>query len=178
MPAAAANSQADCAALVDQQGDVPPWLEGADEPKSYKIGGTELSEEYLQAGDELPETVELGNDLRYVDGGAGRIQARQGHRRRSPCDLIDAIQSDATGEPELAVTGQLPDWFLGLEELDTTDAPDWFAGEPPPPPDSGSGEIPPWMSDMVGETPAAPKEELPDDIGSFFSSLGGLSEGR
>ncbi len=162
------------------QGDVPPWLKGLDEPKSYSIGGTELSEEYLAGGDELAasDESELTFDLWMAQQNES---TREKDIEEEVPDLLSAIKDDKS-TPAPPATGQLPDWFLGLEELDTSDAPGWFNAEEQPP---ASDEPPPWISDLVEESgapdqaPAAVPTTggLSDDIVSFFDSLGGTPAG-
>ncbi len=156
----------------EDQGEVAPWLRGLDEPKSYSIGGTELSEEYLAGGDELAasDESELTFDLWMAEQTESK---REKDIEEEVPDLLSAIEEDKS-TPAPPVTGQLPDWFLGLEELDTSDAPEWFNAEAEPP--TGANEPPPWISDMVEES-NAPAGAPADDIASFFDSLGGSPPG-
>ena len=160
----------------DDQGDVPPWLKGLDEPKSYSIGGTELSEEYLAGGDELADSDQT--DLTFDLWLAQQTEStREKDIEEEVPDLLSAIEEDKD-TPAPPATGQLPDWFLGLEELDTSDAPEWFSAEEKPP---ASNEPPPWISDMVEESDesaeppakASTGSLADDDIVSFFDSLTG-----
>lgn len=164
-------------------GDLPPWLAGAEEeaqPKSYKIGGTELSEEYFAAADALPETTDSGMTFDAWIAEQAEAKREKDIEEEVPDDLLDAIASEPPppkGTGSLKQTGQLPDWFLGLESLDTTEAPEWFQNEDEAAPQSAA-TVPTWMSDMMDEPEEQPAEELPpaDEIGSFFSSLGGMPE--
>ncbi len=158
----------------EQQGELPPWLKGmAEPPKSYTVGGTELSEEYLAGGDELPDS--LDSDLTYNSWMAEQVESkREKDIEEEVPDLLSSILPDEPAEPQPKQTGQLPDWFLGLEELDTTDAPDWFSAEQTPP--AAPEQMPSWINDMVEEEPE-PEEEPADEIGSFFDSLGGAPPG-
>src|SRR5262249_30968997 len=56
-------------------GESAPWLQGLEANKSYKIGGTELSEEYLSKGDELPEA--LDSELTYDSWMAQQLESRR-----------------------------------------------------------------------------------------------------
>ena len=155
----------------DQPGGIPPWLAGIEEePKSYKIGGTELSEEYLKGGDELPDS--LDSEMTYNSWMADQLESkREKDIEEEIPDLLSSITpDDSFTRPEGKQTGQLPDWFLGLEELDTTEAPDWFNADEAAAAKAASGEaMPPWINDMVDEQP---EPEAVDEIGSFFDSLG------
>ncbi len=167
---------------TDDQGGVPPWLQGLDEPKSYSIGGTELSEEYLAGGDELADTDDT--ELTFDHWMELQTESkREKDVEEEVPDLLSAIEDDKK-TPAPPATGQLPDWFLGLEALDTSDAPEWFNVEEKQPP--ASNEPPPWISDMVGESNAQPpagapadrQEDAPagapaDDIVSFFELADG-----
>ncbi len=156
------------------QGDVPPWLQGMDEPKSYSIGGAELSEEYLAGGDQLADSdnSELTFDLWMAQQTKSK---REKDIEEEVPDLLSAIEDDKDKAAPPS-TGQLPDWFLGLEELDTSDAPEWFNVDDKPSTGALGNEPPPWISDMVGEAaepPADNSTKAPDDIASFFNSLAG-----
>ena len=156
----------------EQPGGIPPWLAGIEEgPKSYKIGGTELSEEYLKGGDELPDSID--SEMTYNSWMADQLESkREKDIEEEVPDLLSSITpDDSFARPEGKQTGQLPDWFLGLEELDTAEAPDWFnADEAGAPKAAASDAMPPWINDMVEEQP---EPEAVDEIGSFFDSLGG-----
>ncbi|MEP7293530.1 MAG: hypothetical protein ABI835_17220, partial [Chloroflexota bacterium] len=164
------------------EGDLPPWLAGADQPaqpKSYKIGGVELSEEYLSGGDALPET--LDSEMTFDSWMADQVESNREKdiEEEVPDDLMSSIQQDAAAPKQ---TGQLPDWFLGLESLDTEEAPEWFVADDDAPPQPAEPATPTWISDMIDEerNPAAQSEaedELPsaDEIGSFFTTIGSVS---
>ena len=153
--------------------ELPPWLAGLDEDLTGTAPTSEpeiripgVSHEFLASGDELPDT--LDTDQTYD---AWAEQLYEENRVRDPeedvPDLLSAIEPDAPESPaERPSTGELPDWFLGLEEIDTSDAPEWFTkstSAPPPPapavtdPESG---VPPWMADMAAED-QPPSDELP-----------------
>ncbi|MFN8450753.1 MAG: hypothetical protein U0521_19765 [Anaerolineae bacterium] len=164
----------------DEAGGDPPWLSEipeVEEPKSYKIGGTELSAEYLAGGDELADTVDSGMTF-----DAWMAEQEESKRVKDIEEEIPDLFSDVEGfaddqpaVPEGKDTGQLPDWFLGLEALDTSDAPEWFVNEDIPDAQSKpSSDIPPWISDLVIEEDE-PKQEAPpqeDDFGSLLKSIG------
>ncbi|MBI1258764.1 MAG: SH3 domain-containing protein [Chloroflexi bacterium] len=153
----------------EQPGGVPPWLAGMEEePKAYKIGGTELSEEYLKGGDELPDT--LDSEMTYDSWMADQLESkREKDIEEEVPDLLSSITpDDSLSRPEGKQTGQLPDWFLGLEELDEAETPDWFNADEQTTKAAGD-TMPPWINDMVEQQP---EPEPIDEIGSFFDSLG------
>lgn len=168
------------------EGELPPWLAGADEPekpKTFRIGGVELPEEYFAAADELPDT--LDTEMTFDSWMAEQEEAKREKdiEEEVPDDLLSSISGD-TGS--LKQTGQLPDWFLGLDALDTTEAPQWFVAEEDDEAQKRLEAVPPtWISDMLNEEPAGmqpsdEEDELPsaDDISSFFTSIGGISGGE
>lgn len=163
-------------------GSLPPWLAGADEeakPKSYKIGGTELSEDYFADADNLADSADTGMTFDTWIADQEESRREKDIEEEIPDDLLDVIANEPPppkGTGMLKSTGQLPDWFLGLESLDTTEAPEWFQNEDDEEPQA-TAAAPLWMSDMMNE-PDEPADELPpaDEIGSFFSSLGGLPD--
>jgi len=156
--------------------DLPPWLanDPPPKPKTSFIGGAELSEDYLSGGDKLVDHVD--SDISYDQW----IEQQAEDRRPKSIDeeipdlLSDNLpQTGGLGTP--GHTGQLPDWFLGLEELDERDVPEWFkdAQEIAPPETPVPGEVAPWMRDMVQpEKPSAPPLQNDDDVTSFFNSMG------
>ncbi|MBE2271038.1 MAG: hypothetical protein IAE80_22565, partial [Anaerolinea sp.] len=173
----------------EDAGSLPPWLVGDEppKPKTAMIGGAELSEEYLSAGDRLVDSVD--SEITYDEWMA---QKYEDERPKSIEEEIPDLLSDADrvaqtgslGTGSLPHTGQLPDWFLGLDALDERDVPDWFKDaqeiEPPNAP-TAPGEVAPWMRDMV-QPEAAPAEppvmpELDEDeVASFFRGMGSPSE--
>jgi hypothetical protein len=113
----------------------------------------ELSDDFLANADNLAETFE--GDVTYDQW--LNIQ-REVNRPRSLDEEVPDLLED-TGAPavspfpqgsmKLPDTGELPDWFLGLEELDDNQAPAWFkenpaaAQPPPPPPPPAAAPVPP-----------------------------------
>ena len=165
--------------------ELPPWLAGADEPekpKTFRIGGVELPEEYFAAAEELPDT--LDTEMTFDSWMAEQEEAKREKdiEEEVPDDLLSSISGD-TGS--LKQTGQLPDWFLGLDALDTTEAPQWFVAEEDEAQKRLEAVPPTWISDMLNEEPVGiqpsdEEDELPtaDDISSFFTSIGGISGGE
>lgn len=162
-------------------GDLPPWLADEAKPKTAFIGGAELSADYLSAGDQLVDRVE--SDISYDDWIAQQAEAARPKSidEEIPDLLSDIPQTGPLPPPGGGQTGILPDWFLGLEELDERDIPDWFKdAREVAPPQTGKlspDEVVPWMSDLVptkGAAPAPPPAELPpdEDVASFFNNLG------
>ncbi|NUQ04823.1 MAG: SH3 domain-containing protein [Anaerolineae bacterium] len=146
---------------------VPPWLRGlqAPEEKRFKIGSMEVSSEFFDSADELADSVD--SEQTFDNWLAEQVESK---REKSVEEEIPDIFSEfgtesedqpASAYPMREVTGgtsQLPDWFLGLEELDERDAPDWVR--------------------QIG-TNAAPAEEAPppeppkaDPFADFFLDLG------
>ncbi|MDZ4768201.1 MAG: hypothetical protein SGJ24_03665, partial [Chloroflexota bacterium] len=139
---------------------VPPWLRGLQPPEEKKviIGGKEVSMEFFNEADSLAN--DSNTDMTYDAWLADQVESRREKSVEEELpDFFDAIAGQVSAEAETKktesaypirdVTGgtsQLPDWFLGLEELDDTDAPDWVrqigadatnnpAPQPPQPPD-------------------------------------------
>ncbi|MCA9910036.1 MAG: hypothetical protein KC519_15365, partial [Anaerolineae bacterium] len=151
---------------------LPPWLvdeESADdeEPVSEALlrATAELSPDFFDSADELPDTVQ--SELSYDEW----LQIQQEANREHTIDeeVPDLLAEDSeTAAPFLeespavpAATGELPNWFLGLEELDESQAPDWFlaqGAEDEPavdetPPDSEAWELPPDLDDVAAMMP-------------------------
>ncbi|MCZ2098097.1 MAG: hypothetical protein LC121_17875 [Anaerolineae bacterium] len=164
----------------ESSGGDPPWLADipeVEEPRSYKIGGTEISAEYLAGGDDLPDT--LDSEMTFDAWMAEQEESKRVKDIEEEVpDLLTGIsefEGDSSGAPDSKGTGQLPDWFLGLEALDTRDAPDWFVNEDIPDAQSKPpSEIPPWISDMVIEDEETSKPKAPpeDEFGSLLRSIG------
>lgn len=156
-----------------EESSLPPWLRKPDEEREM-LRGEKLSDEWLSDADALVESVDT--ELTYDEW-----QAMQDERARPKSieeevpDLLSDLPSeeDPAAAQSRGVTGELPDWFLGLEEMDTSDAPDWFmnaAEEPAPPPSAPTEEPPSWINDLQqaeDETPE-PEDRAVDD---FFDAL-------
>jgi|GEM_PF-3484252 len=173
---------------------VPPWLRGLPPPeqKTFMIGGTEVSREFFDDAESIPETE--NSSLTYDQWLANQIEDK---REKSVEEELPDIFGTNTPTPPVnelkpnrpqpgtpGVTGQLPDWFLGLEELDTADAPEWFkqmeAGntgllkEPPKPP-TKEDKPPKWLNDQTpppSPKPSEPAAKKSDPIDDFFQSIG------
>lgn len=120
---------------------VPDWLRAAatfddadatdvsqadDEPAI--TAGDELSEDFLALGDQLPATSDP--DQTYEDWVEQSRRLREGPNleEETPDDLLanlDAGDDPAPARPG-GQTGELPGWYLGLDDLDDDDAPDWL----------------------------------------------------
>ncbi len=140
---------------------IPPWLRDDKLTKVNRFG----EEDWLAAADMLPQSLDTGQT--YDDWAAiqKELQREKGIEEEVP-DLSTALPDEppkaTTKTGPLGQTGELPDWFLGLEELDTTDAPDWFTGESASAfRDEPEEELPPPQDSNVH----------PDSISSFFESL-------
>lgn len=170
--------QADDEPQAGAAADLPPWLvdDVPAKPRTVSIGGAELSEEYLLAGDQLADRVE--SEITYDEWIAQQAEARRTKSidEEIPDLLSDIPQTGTLPQGAPGVTGQLPDWFLGLEELDERDIPEWFkdAKEIEPPPTDIPGEIAPWIADLVQPKAPAPLAALPpdDEVESFFNNMG------
>src|SRR5690606_2494703 len=144
--------------------NLPPWLREG--PKREMLQGETLSIEWLSSADKLVESVDT--ELTYDEWYALQKEiARPKSIEEDVSDLLADIPPETVeGTGPLVGTGELPDWFLGLEELDTSDAPDWLIGAPEPVAAEPEA-TPSWISE-VEETPPE-KEE--DSVNDFFSSL-------
>ncbi|MBZ0300395.1 MAG: hypothetical protein K8J31_11660, partial [Anaerolineae bacterium] len=162
--------------------EVPDWLQGVEEPPrrpASMVDDTgQLSSEWLASGAELPESMESEQtfDEWFVE---------QAERERVP-DLEEQVPdlgdlaSPEDVNPEAVDTGALPDWFLGMEELDVEDAPDWFTGDRPPTDQLDDSPIHEWLAaqeqaeaededlEPQAPEPALPESGLGDD---FFANL-------
>ncbi|MDX2139887.1 MAG: SH3 domain-containing protein [Chloroflexota bacterium] len=121
---------------------IPPWLMDADDkPKEFIKATGEFSDDFLAAGDDLPETS-VGS-VTYDEW--RRIQQEKQRERSIEEEVPDLLNDELPsmafpeGTMKLPDTGELPDWFLGLEELDDSQAPDWFSKPSP----RGTTPLPP-----------------------------------
>lgn len=163
----------DQSSSAPQPGDdaaLPPWLQGLDEEETERpiVKGGALSEDFLTAAETLPEA--LDTDLTYDEWAAIQQAAKRPRSIEEEIpDLLSDLPSESAPAETSGDTGEVPDWFLGLEELDTSDAPDWFIEPTPPkpaappasqavemPPETTSAsasrfDLPPWMADLADE---------------------------
>ncbi|MCS7072447.1 MAG: hypothetical protein NZM00_13150, partial [Anaerolinea sp.] len=115
--------------------ELPPWLsfdekptsEAPPTPKTPDLDFSSL-EAFLAAADSLPQSIDT--EMTYDDWVRIRSEAQ---RPRSLEEEIPDLfvnspppPAQPAGATDLAGTSELPDWFLGLDELDTSDAPEWF----------------------------------------------------
>jgi uncharacterized protein YgiM (DUF1202 family) len=162
--------------------ELPPWLaEETDEDAHPVVDDSgKLSKDFLAKADQLADRVET--ELTYDQWIA--LQRESGRKRDIEEEIPDLLSDAAPVDPTaISDTGQLPDWFLGLEELDTSDAPEWFTGESRPSTsslvESDDDDVPPWLAGMEAP-PAKPPtksiipDELPplddDPLSDFFTS--------
>ena len=144
-----------------------PWLEGLEVHDDAPKPG--IPAEWIAGADALPDRVET--DLTYDEWVAMQAEL---NRPRSieeevPDLLADLAPEQVDSEMVAGAAHELPDWFLGLEELDTSDAPDWFTGDLS---DAPEPEAPAWMADLQNAAAEAELSE-PDAVDAFFSSLTG-----
>lgn len=145
--------------------DLPPWLRDDDSRDVYTDESGRLSAEFLAKADALPETFDI--NVTYDEWQALQYEkSRVKDIEEEVPDLLSDAPPDL--DPDLKQTGQLPNWFLGLEELDDSDVPDWLADSPPrttsaltPPPSApveapkaAPGDLPPWLAGL--EEPRTP----------------------
>lgn len=154
--------------------DVPEWLRDSLPPArevSMLDDTGQLSADWLAKGAELPDTVESEKTF-------DEWMVEQAEAERVP-DLEEQMP-DLSGleepvDPAKIDTGALPDWFLGMEELDVEDAPDWFAGERPGTGSLGDSAIQDWLASQQPPEPEppAPQPVAQSPLGEdFFASLG------
>lgn len=118
------------------EADLPPWLRSDEDPVSAASPAPltpdlDLSslEAFLAAADALPQSIDTG--MTYDDWVRIRNEAQRPRSLEEEIpDLFVNSPLTPPAQPaqsiELSSTGDLPDWFLGLDELDTSDAPEWF----------------------------------------------------
>ncbi|RMF80041.1 MAG: SH3 domain-containing protein [Chloroflexi bacterium] len=164
----------------DDASDLPPWLQGAsvpdeEQPVVDETGG--LSEDFLSQADALPESV--SSDLTYDEWAAIQEEVT---RERDPEELIpDDLFDDigAAAADDLPDSGVLPDWYLGLEDSDDDEAPEWLEQV------GVSGDTTGSLGDILaGVDEPAPPPTPPEDVelptfdfggtggGDFFSDIG------
>jgi SH3-like domain-containing protein len=143
---------------------LPPWLRSEEKTG---LEGVFDQQSWLASGDRLAQSFDT--ELTYDDWAA--VQAEI-HREKSIEEEIPDLSTPVPDAPTdtgplgtgmLNSGGELPDWFLGLESLDTSDAPEWFTG-------TGTGIL---EEEPPVELPPEPPhpEKRPDSIASFFASL-------
>jgi uncharacterized protein YgiM (DUF1202 family) len=153
----------------------PDWLRDAQpaprQPASMVDDTGQLSSDWLASGSELPETADSEKTF-------DEWMIEQAALEREP-DLEelmpDLTDLSAPGETPPTDTGALPDWFLGMEEMDQSDVPDWFADNRPPTGDLADSPITDWLAAQQPPPPPEPVEPpkpagMLDD--SFFDSVG------
>jgi hypothetical protein len=149
----------------DEEVELPPWLRDDDSRDVYTDESGKLSAEFLAKADALPETFDI--NVTYDEWQALQYEKS---RIKDIEEEVPDLLSDAPPDldPELKQTGQLPNWFLGLEELDDSDVPDWLADSPPrttgaltplpsapvEAPKADPGDLPPWLAGL--EEPGTP----------------------
>ncbi len=142
----------------DEKVELPPWLRDDDSRDVYTDESGALSAEFLAKADALPEKFDI--DITYDEWQALQYEKS---RIRDIEEEVPDLLSDAPPDldSDLTPTSRLPDWFLGLEELDDSDVPNWLADAPtrttgalqPPalpaePPKAASGDLPPWLAGL------------------------------
>ena len=120
-----------------------------------------LSEEWLKTGALLRDTAE--SDITF-----DQWVAQQAEAERVP-DIEEHLPEFDLGEAEpLALdpaaieSSDLPDWFLGLDELDTSAAPDWFTNEAPLPAEPAPLQAPPEAESAALDEGFFDTGDLPD----------------
>ncbi|MFO7323224.1 MAG: SH3 domain-containing protein [Chloroflexota bacterium] len=156
--------------------ELPPWLAGDEtlepaepEAEAEPRLGDALPEDFLALADSLPATSDL--EMTYDEWAAEQERLRSGPNLE---EEVPDLLADIDGPVSAAgTTGELPDWYLGLEALNESDAPDWLTddNEPSSAGDDEPVQEPPWLEGMD-----APVEPAADDAGEFdddfFAALG------
>ena len=152
--------------------EVPDWLRGADQPPRQPASMVDdtgqLSSDWLATGSELPDTAESEKTFDQWMVEQAALEREPDLEEQMP-DLTDLGAPGGITPPD---TGALPDWFLGMEEIDQTDVPDWFADNRPPTGDLADSPISDWLAAQAPPPPPEPVEPprpagMLDD--SFFS---------
>ena len=136
--------------------DAPPWLQAIDTPEQPMVEETgKLSAEWLSGAENAPEAAE--NDMTFDEWQQIQDEVTRPHDidEEMP-DLFAELGGELSSDDlPTSETGELPSWVLGMDELDTSDAPEWFTGDegeetpaepeptaaPPAPPDDIFGEL-------------------------------------
>jgi uncharacterized protein YgiM (DUF1202 family) len=160
--------------------DIPEWLRDAEPaprgPVSMVDDTGNLSSDWLASGSELPDTADSEKTF-------DEWMVEQAELEREPDleELMPEISDLGTpGDVPPTDTGALPDWFLGMEEIDASDAPDWFADNRPPTGDLADSPLTDWLAAQQPPPPPEPAEPpkpggmLDED---FFASMDEPAEG-
>ncbi len=145
----------------DPINDVPDWLAGeapADESGMVDESGS-LAADWLESGAELPETAT--SDLTYDEWSQ---QQEAASRPRDLEEQLPDLDQFAADDADSGAS-EIPDWFLGMEELDTSDAPAWFTDDEPA--HAGAAPDDAAAADWLGAGPGTDTSELDD----FFADL-------
>ena len=151
--------------------ELPDWLAELDDEPEPAEPGIPISETgdidraWLDTGQLLPDT-HPEDALSFDDWMQQQAAAER------PPDIEEEVPDLPVEVGPLDVneigTGDLPDWFLGMEEIDTSEAPEWFTGEVPATGDLGTGPLLDAL-DAGGESrPAAVPEPDDDDLFAGF----------
>jgi len=146
--------------LSPEEEAIPPWLRDDKLQKVARFG----EDDWLAAADTLPQS--LDTEQTYDDWAAIQKELQREKSIEEEVPDLSTPPEELSAAPKqtgpLGKTGELPDWFLGLEELDTSDAPDWFTGESPSA----------FLSEPEDELPPSQEPAVrTDSISSFFESL-------
>ncbi len=121
---------AESPAVEEAPSEEPDWLVDVMSTSQEDVSATEqdsISDEWLTQGEELPETGDLDVSYDEWKDQQEAASAVPDIEDEVPDDLFDMDDEEL---PDLEGVGdELPDWFLGTEELDTGDEPDWFTEE-------------------------------------------------